>query len=45
MIKEPIQSSESTEPNLIGSNPEPIVDVSLRRSDRVSCQSDRSIIS
>ena len=40
-IEEPTQSSRPIESDLIRSNPEPIVEISLRRSGRVSHQPDR----
>ena len=40
-VEESIQTSENIELDLIRSNPEPIIDVSLRRFSKVSCQLDR----
>ena len=40
-VEEPTQISKNIESNLIRSNLEPIVEVPLRRSDRVSHQPDR----
>ena len=40
-VEEPTQSSEPTESDLIESNLEPVINALLRRSDRVSCPSDR----
>ena len=40
-IEKPTQSSKPIESNLIRSNPEPIIETSLRRSGRVPHQPDR----
>ena len=40
-VEEPTQSSKPIESDLIRSNLEHIVEIFLRRSDRVPCQSDR----